>query len=146
MKHIATAFASTFLLLAAAMPSVAAVALEDLDPPVLLPDGTTSPIALTFDRVVLLSPSAPSSPSPREEREGREQRDRRRLAALVETYRRIQELTVAQTLWHYTALESGLHSSYPGHGGYPPGFCPPRHGGHKGERQKHRCSERPPTE
>jgi HD-GYP domain-containing protein (c-di-GMP phosphodiesterase class II) len=27
-------------------------------------------------------------------------------------------------LWHYTSLENGLHSAYPGHGGYPETFDP----------------------
>jgi len=48
-----------------------------------------------------------------------------RLAGVGEVYRRIHE-AVPFVHWHYTALENGLHSAYPGHGGYPAGYDPRR--------------------
>jgi len=105
----------------------------------LRPDGTTSPIEVALDRIVLLAPPTPSlappSPTPpaseadaaanvSEVEEGGHGNERDRLARMLSAYREIHDLTVAQTLWHYTALESGLHSSYPGHGGYPADFDP----------------------
>ena len=36
----------------------------------------------------------------------------------------IDALDEIGVLWHYTSLENGLHSAYPGHGGYPESFDP----------------------
>jgi HAMP domain-containing protein len=45
-----------------------------------------------------------------------------RLAGLAPAYARLARLDRQGVLWHYTSLESGLHSAYPGHGGYPESF------------------------
>lgn len=45
--------------------------------------------------------------------------DASRLATLVPTYAKLSDLGEFGVLWHYTSLETGLHSAYPGHGGYP---------------------------
>jgi len=50
--------------------------------------------------------------------------DASRLSSLVPAYARLAELDDLGVLWHYTSLESGLHSAYPGHGGYPETFDP----------------------
>jgi HAMP domain-containing protein len=50
--------------------------------------------------------------------------DSRRLASLAPGYIRLAKLGSSGVLWHYTSLESGLHSVYPGHGGYPEEFDP----------------------
>jgi len=47
-----------------------------------------------------------------------------RLASLDKTYRDIAEKNAALFYWQYLALKNGLHSSYPGHGGYPAGYDP----------------------
>ena len=47
-----------------------------------------------------------------------------RLAGMVPTYRFVAEEHPDLFYWNYTALESGVHSSYPGHGGYPDDYDP----------------------
>ena len=42
-----------------------------------------------------------------------------RLAELAPAYARLSKQGELGGLWHYTSLASGLHSAYPGHGGYP---------------------------
>ncbi|WP_210397476.1 HD domain-containing phosphohydrolase [Motiliproteus sediminis] len=46
------------------------------------------------------------------------------LTSLLPVYRSVHADPAAGSLWHTAALESGLHSSFPGHGGYPDGFDP----------------------
>jgi HD-GYP domain-containing protein (c-di-GMP phosphodiesterase class II) len=50
--------------------------------------------------------------------------DALRLASLAPVYARLSRLDEIGVLWHYTSLENGLHSAYPGHGGYPETFDP----------------------
>jgi HAMP domain-containing protein len=50
--------------------------------------------------------------------------DALRLASLTPVYARLSRLDEIGVLWHYTSLENGLHSAYPGHGGYPETFDP----------------------
>ena len=47
-----------------------------------------------------------------------------RLSKLAPGYARLSKLGDLGVLWHYTSLENGLHSAYPGHGGYPDTFDP----------------------
>ncbi len=47
-----------------------------------------------------------------------------RLPHLVPTLKYITQQFNQQIFWVYACLESGLHISYPGHGGYPPGYDP----------------------
>jgi sigma-B regulation protein RsbU (phosphoserine phosphatase) len=48
----------------------------------------------------------------------------RRLAALDQVYERLNAANQDLFYWQYTTLAEGLHSVYPGHGGYPPGYDP----------------------
>jgi phosphoserine phosphatase RsbU/P len=48
----------------------------------------------------------------------------RRLSGLDAVYRGLAEANPGLFYWQYTALKSGLHSSYPGHGGYPANYDP----------------------
>jgi len=50
--------------------------------------------------------------------------DMRRLAAMTPVYRSLQRAHEDMIHWQYTALESGLHSNFPGHGGMPDGYDP----------------------
>ncbi|MFO8007400.1 MAG: SpoIIE family protein phosphatase [Candidatus Brocadiia bacterium] len=50
--------------------------------------------------------------------------DMARLATMPEVYAFIHRARPELMYWQYTSLESGFHSSYPGHGGYPPGYDP----------------------
>ena len=47
-----------------------------------------------------------------------------RLASLDKIYRDIAVKNASLFYWQYLALKNGLHSSYPGHGGYPAGYDP----------------------
>lgn len=49
---------------------------------------------------------------------------RRRLMSLGETYREINNTSSGLFYWQYVSLKEGLHSVYPGHGGYPPSYDP----------------------
>jgi len=50
--------------------------------------------------------------------------DLARLADMPQVYRFYRDLRPELFHWQYTALESGVHTSYPGHGGLPPDFDP----------------------
>jgi sigma-B regulation protein RsbU (phosphoserine phosphatase) len=47
-----------------------------------------------------------------------------RLAGMTEVYRALHAPYNDRILWQYTTLESGLHSVYPAHGGYPADYDP----------------------
>ena len=55
-----------------------------------------------------------------------------RLAALDKVYRDIGTKNASLFYWQYLALKNGLHSSYPGHGGYPPGYDPRQRAWYRG--------------
>lgn len=46
------------------------------------------------------------------------------LGEMTRIYRSLQQIEPELFLWQYTALESGVHSSYPGKGGYPADYDP----------------------
>ena len=50
--------------------------------------------------------------------------DMARLSRMPAVYRLLHEAYPGLMYWQYTALDSGLHSSYPGHGGYEATFDP----------------------
>ena len=47
-----------------------------------------------------------------------------RLSTMPEAYRFLYESNPELMYWQYASLESGLHTSYPGHGDYPPDYDP----------------------
>jgi len=47
-----------------------------------------------------------------------------RLSTMPRVYRELYDRNPDLVYWQYTSLESGLHSSYPGHGGYPSDYDP----------------------
>ena len=49
-----------------------------------------------------------------------------RLAPMANEYRFLYEAQPELIYWQFTSLECGLHSSYPGHGGYPAEYDPRR--------------------
>lgn len=51
-------------------------------------------------------------------------RDMALLSTMPDAYARLYKFNPSMKTWMYTALESGFHSSYPGHGGYPAGYDP----------------------
>ncbi len=50
--------------------------------------------------------------------------DMRRLAAMDSVYAQLNVANPGLFYWQYTALANGLHSSFPGHGGYPANYDP----------------------
>ena len=50
--------------------------------------------------------------------------DLARISHLTDIYRQINQIRPKLFYWQYTALETGIHSSYPGHGGYPADYDP----------------------
>lgn len=50
--------------------------------------------------------------------------DMRRLASMDAVYADLYAANPNLFYWQYTALATGLHSSFPGHGGYPAGYDP----------------------
>ena len=82
----------------------------------LVEGGAAQPMAVSLDTVALhVAPGVSREAIAAEAR---------RLAGLAPAYARLARLDELGVLWHYTSLESGLHSAYPGHGGYPEEFDP----------------------
>ena len=47
-----------------------------------------------------------------------------RLSTMPEVYKHVYDANPEPLYWQYTSLESGFHTSYPGHGGYPSTYDP----------------------
>ena len=82
----------------------------------VLPDGSTEEIPVSFeDQVFYLTPDA----------EPANVRDQmRRLAGMPAVYNLVRSVDVEAVRWQYSAFETGLHASFPGHGGYPDTYDP----------------------
>lgn len=75
------------------------------------PGGALTPIPVSFEHVVFkLAPGVERAAASAE---------MARLARMTEEYRFLRRLQPQTLYWQYTALESGVHVAYPGHGGYP---------------------------
>ena len=48
----------------------------------------------------------------------------KQLSTMPEVYKTLHDIQPDLFLWQYTTLKSGIHSSYPGKGGYPPDYDP----------------------
>jgi phosphoserine phosphatase RsbU/P len=80
------------------------------------PNGKLTPIPISYSQqVIFLSEGTSPEQIPDE---------LTRMSYMVETYIKLHNIQPELFLWQYTALESGLHSSYPGKGGYPSHFDP----------------------
>ena len=90
-----------------------------IESPVHMPigaDGKGHAMAVTFlDQVYFLVAG-----TPREALSG----DLGRLATMPKAYRVVHETNPQVIYWQYTALSGGVHTSYPGHGGYPADYDP----------------------
>jgi HAMP domain-containing protein len=82
----------------------------------LVDGGTAEPMAVSLESVALFVAPGVSRESVASAAS--------RLAGLAPAYARLAKHDRRGVLWHYTSLESGLHSAYPGHGGYPETFDP----------------------
>ncbi len=82
----------------------------------LVEDGEPEPMKVSFDSVVLhVAPGVSRDAVATQASQ---------LAELAPAYARLSKQGELGGLWHYTSLASGLHSAYPGHGGYPEAFDP----------------------
>ncbi|WP_321394865.1 SpoIIE family protein phosphatase [uncultured Desulfuromusa sp.] len=59
-----------------------------------------------------------------------------RMSSMPEVYKALHEIQPNLFLWQYTALESGIHSSYPGKGGYPADYDPRQRQWYKNAAEK----------
>lgn len=82
----------------------------------ILRSGRSLPIPISTSEVVFKIAPAMLRTSMRQ--------DMWRLALAVPTYRALQERYGDLLYWNYTSLGNGIHSCYPGHGGYPLDFDP----------------------
>jgi len=79
-------------------------------------DGKLHPVSVTFsDQVYFLARGADKQACAG---------DMARLSTMPRAYRRIYETNPSIMYWQYTSLESGVHTSWPGHGGYPDDYDP----------------------
>ncbi len=79
-------------------------------------NGHLTPIPISFSQQVIFLP-----PGADREQLGN---DISRLSNMARVYRNLHRIQPQLFLWQYTALESGIHSSYPGKGGYPQEYDP----------------------
>ncbi|MBL8643605.1 MAG: SpoIIE family protein phosphatase [Rhodospirillaceae bacterium] len=92
------------------------------------PPGTAMSLdrtVVTDDRIVAVLPISTKHQSffiPREITPDPE--DMARLASMDDVYARLNASNPNLFYWQYTALNSGLHASFPGHGGYPESYDP----------------------
>ena len=81
-------------------------------------DGRTIPMRVSYERQnFVLAPGV----EPAEVAD-----DLARLSGVLSTYQLVRQSQSEFMNWQFTALESGVHSSFPGHGYYPEGFDPRR--------------------
>ncbi|MCD4700044.1 MAG: SpoIIE family protein phosphatase [Phycisphaerae bacterium] len=80
------------------------------------PDGKVAPIQVTYDQqVCVLAPGIDRKVVAD---------DLARLSTMPKVYRPLYVPNSKRMYWQYTALETGIHTCYPGHGGYPPDYDP----------------------
>ncbi len=81
-------------------------------------NGKLSPVQITYDEQVYFLPKGVNAAAVAG--------DMAALATMPDTYRELYALRPDLLYWQYTALESGVFTSYPGHGGYPETYDPRR--------------------
>ncbi|NQT87342.1 hypothetical protein HQ560_11290, partial [bacterium] len=79
-------------------------------------DGVRKPVEITYDEQVFYIPQGLALSAA--------VADMARLSTMRSVYKQLHTLNPSLLYWQYTSLESGLHSCYPGHGGYPPDYDP----------------------
>ena len=87
---------------------------------VVTEDGERKPLMISYDTQVYLSFENQVS------HESQQQLDK--LASMTRVYREIHDEVDETILWQYTALESGMHFSYPGKSAFPEGYNPKQQG------------------
>ncbi len=81
-------------------------------------DGVVLPVLVSYSEPVFVTPPGISRENALP--------DMRRLRSIAPELRRIAREISRRVYWQYVALESGVHMSFPGHGGYPREFDPRR--------------------
>ena len=79
-------------------------------------DGKLAPIPVSYSQQVIF---LAASKKPQEVSAKLNQ-----ISSMPEVYKTLHDIQPDLFLWQYTALESGIHSSYPGKGGYPVDYDP----------------------
>ena len=80
------------------------------------PDGVRVPIAVSYGEQVYFAVAGVARQSVAQ--------DMARLATMPEAYAFARRACPDLVCWQYTSLDCGFHTSYPGHGGYPPEYDP----------------------
>ncbi len=80
------------------------------------PDGKVVPIQVTYDQQVCVLVAGIDRKTVAD--------DLACLSTMPKVYRSLHKSNAKRMSWQYTSLESGIHTSYPGHGGYPPDYDP----------------------
>ncbi len=79
-------------------------------------DGTLTPIPVSYSQQVIFLAERKKPAEVADEL--------KQISSMPEVYRSLHDIQPDLFLWQYTALESGIHSSYPGKGGYPDSYDP----------------------
>ncbi|MDX2495939.1 MAG: SpoIIE family protein phosphatase [Desulfuromusa sp.] len=79
-------------------------------------DGKLVPIPVSYSQQVIFLAQGKKPSEVTEELQ--------KISSMPEVYKTLHDIQPDLFLWQYTALESGIHSSYPGKGGYPLDYDP----------------------
>ena len=90
-------------------------------------DGTLTPFEISFRRQDFLLTGSGGNPA-------RMSSDLLRLSRMTGEYLRIYQLNPQMIFWQYTALENGLHTSYPSGAAFPDTFDPRQRGWYQGAK------------
>jgi len=101
-------------------------------------EGKLVPMPVAFDKQIYFLPAGVN------ERDVRD--DLARLCAMTKVYQLLHKDTAGQIYWQYTALESGLHTSYPSHGPLSADFDPRQRQWYKMTKQDYGASRVEPSE
>lgn len=82
----------------------------------LTEDGELVPIPVSYSQQVIFLAQGKKAAEVAEEL--------KQISSMPEVYKDLHDVQPELFLWQYTALESGIHSSYPGKGGYPSSYDP----------------------
>ena len=100
------------------------------------PNGRRVPIPVSYDEQVTLVPAGADPEALADEIA--------RLSTMPAIYRLLHNAAPNLMHWQYTALESGVFGSYPGHGGYPPDYDPRQRQWYLNAKKEAECSWQPP--
>ncbi len=79
------------------------------------PDGKAQPVPISYEHQAMFVPNRHTD---------RIQEHMARLSDMAPVYRTLRQVSPDLIYWQYTSLESGLHTNYPGHGGYDEDYDP----------------------